>query len=129
MTDKLKACPFCGGTKIKNNHDDGQHWQTCQTCFADGPPYTKYREEGETEWNSRAPLPAVEAAEIEVVAYYSGEKFYASTEAASCDMAGPVRAVMYVDDHRRILAGVNQQAGSGVPEGFVLLPEEPRYKP
>ena len=69
-------------------------------------------------------VPAVEAAEIEVAA----REIYESWEAITDYVPWVVGGNSTMQDSarrlaRRILAGVNQQAGSEVPEGFVLAPE------
>lgn len=66
---KLLACPFCGGTKIGKNSDDGLFWETCQTCFADGPPTGKRSDEDAPTWNTRTELAALKAGGKEAVAY------------------------------------------------------------
>lgn len=58
MSDEkeLKPCPFCGGSEIETQHDDGRHWDKCLTCFAEGPPLSKYFGsdfEAVYEWNTR----------------------------------------------------------------------------
>lgn len=140
MTEQLKPCPFCGDkhpllSKYRNSDPVGTLigyvWRVeCESCGANtclGIERTE--EQAVSTWNCRAPLPAVEAAEIEVV----GTRYSHVTEAGHT-----VRLVrlskkkrdgwdsedlMTVAQHRQILAGVNQQAGSEVPEGFVLAPE------
>lgn len=57
--DQLLPCPFCGGAKTENHHDDGITWTRCKSCGATGPELSKYSgEEGEsfTDWNTRAQL-------------------------------------------------------------------------
>ena len=152
MTDKLKEllpCPFCGDkhpllSKYRNADPVGTLigyvWRVeCESCGANtclGIERTE--EQAVSTWNRRAPLPAVEAAEIEVptVVAYDVDPGAASAmnKLQRCepgadqlaDMArrhGSFEPLMTVAQHRRILAGVNQQAGSEVPEGFVLAPE------
>lgn len=41
-SDELKPCPFCGGTKIKSDSDDGIFWHKCGGCGATGPTPSKY---------------------------------------------------------------------------------------
>lgn len=57
MSEVKKPCPFCGSTKIKAVHDDGQHWDQCQQCYATGPACGKYSGEEDqafTGWHSRS---------------------------------------------------------------------------
>jgi len=58
MTDAtdLKPCPFCGGTNVEHNEPPvmrmrNYHVAACEDCCADAPL---------TEWNERAPSPAVQ---------------------------------------------------------------------
>lgn len=55
MSIDIKPCPFCGGRSIKTKHDDGRHWEECQTCFATGPAGSRYTDEdnGDITWNTR----------------------------------------------------------------------------
>lgn len=53
---ELLPCPFCCGTNLSRNHDDGLSWIKCHGCGATGPETTKYSgDDGEpvTDWNSR----------------------------------------------------------------------------
>lgn len=82
MAEELKPCPFCGGTKIKKNHDDGQFWNTCQQCFADGPPTSKRSDEGAPDWNTRAQAPSQGGEAVGQVWAMSDGKQYASLYSA-----------------------------------------------
>lgn len=53
MTD-LKPCPFCGGTDLTTETDDGIFWVTCKGCYAEGP-YLNIRADADAaDWNTRA---------------------------------------------------------------------------
>ena len=53
---ELKACPFCGGTDIKEKENGmGDHWMRC-SCSAKGP--RGFYPQG--VWNTRTPDPLAE---------------------------------------------------------------------
>ena len=50
----LKPCPFCGGTDLNTETDDGIYWVVCRGCFAEGPYLSIRANDDATEWNTRA---------------------------------------------------------------------------
>lgn len=64
MSDELKPCPFCGGTKIRfykgsaPGHSSGMMFK-CETCGARSGYYLK-KENLIEKWNDRAKLAARE---------------------------------------------------------------------
>lgn len=57
MSEELKPCPFCGGTKIgirdENDEADGMIWAYCKECGAMGEwDYTLQK--AAEHWNRRA---------------------------------------------------------------------------
>lgn len=119
MAEELKACPFCGGTKIKKNHDEGQFWNTCQQCFADGPPTSKRSDEGAPDWNTRA-KPSQGGEAVEVVCITQGGCNVTWTATKELTPAGT--ELMSVRQHQRILAAATHPADQ-VAEG-VVVPRE-----
>ena len=147
MTDKLKEllpCPFCGDTpsEVSFVFSDGGYKYGAIQCSCgvigsdvrtDYKDFPHWRDAAVEQWNTRAP--AVEAAEIEVVdviGYFNPDNL---ARVKADEISGFMlhdeeserinTAAMTVAQHRRILAGVNQQAGSGVPEGWKLVPINP----
>ena len=55
-TDKAQAmpCPFCGSDDIVKQHDDGRVWKQCGDCGATGPANSKYADEDDPVWETRA---------------------------------------------------------------------------
>lgn len=54
MSEELKPCPFCGGTKIGiRDEEDGMIWAYCKKCGAMGEwDYSENR--AKENWNRRA---------------------------------------------------------------------------
>lgn len=134
----LLPCPFCGDnhpllSKYRNADPVGTLigyvWRVeCENCGANtclGIERTE--EQAVSTWNCRAPLPAVEAAEIEVVAWLTtdGRQLIFEGVLDRSQLVG-AQELMTVAQHRRILAGVNQQAGSGWVACADRMPESGR---
>jgi Lar family restriction alleviation protein len=64
MQDELKACPFCGSPAVTAK-SSGLWVALCVKCFAEGTPLNG-EAEAITAWNTRAPDPALAAAQAEV---------------------------------------------------------------
>jgi len=119
MTDKLKEllpCPFCGDTPSEVSFvlsDGGYKYGAIQcSCGVIGSDvrtgykdFPHWRDAAVEQWNTRAPLPAVEAAEIEVAARDLFERMGCVADDEKCIQM----LVSALSDG----AGVNQQAGSG----------------
>ena len=52
MSDKLKPCPFCGGTPIVSGCDDTLWSVICKKCAA-SIDYNETKQEAIEEWNRR----------------------------------------------------------------------------
>lgn len=52
MSDKLKPCPFCGGTPIVSGCDDTLWSVICKKCAA-SIDYNETKQEAIEAWNSR----------------------------------------------------------------------------
>lgn len=52
MSEELKPCPFCGGTKIGIREESGMIWAYCKECGAMGEwDYSENR--AKANWNRR----------------------------------------------------------------------------
>ena len=54
MTEKLKACPFCGSKDVQITYRDGEEgwFVQCQDCFSCGA-WSEDRDEACAKWNRR----------------------------------------------------------------------------
>jgi hypothetical protein len=53
VNEELKACPFCGGTDIKEIRVHLSFWHECLSCGARGPLDSVSNFEKNISWNSR----------------------------------------------------------------------------
>lgn len=122
MFDKLKACPFCGGTKIKKNSDDGQFWNTCQQCFADGPPTSKRSDEGAPDWNTRAQLPSQGGEAVEVLTTWHPDSRSYEEQIVSHYTKGSRKALGAMNAKLRVKVGRLERELAAVKQSLTVEP-------
>ena len=50
---KRKPCPFCGGTAVISNNENGKHFICCNNCECYLDKEFKSKEEAIEAWNTR----------------------------------------------------------------------------
>lgn len=73
MSDKLKPCPFCGGTPIVSGCDDTLWIVICKECNA-SIGYKETKEEAIEAWNKRIE-PTFTPDELDLIARYMRQDF------------------------------------------------------
>lgn len=73
MSDKLKPCPFCGGTPIVSGCDDTLWSVICKKCAA-SIDYNETKQDAIIAWNSRV-QPTFTPDELDLIARYMRQDF------------------------------------------------------